>query len=95
MSQGKTTTDHNEIRKWAEQRGGRPCTVAGTAPDHRPGLLRFDFGEKEEKLEEISWDDFFRKFDKEHLAFLYQDKTSDGSMSRFHKFVERSSEKGH
>lgn len=92
MAQGKTTTEHEEIRKWAEERGGRPSTVMGTAPDHKAGLLRFDFGERDEKLEPISWEDFFRKFDKEDLAFLYQDKTSDGSLSRFHKFVARSSQ---
>jgi hypothetical protein len=40
-------------------------------------------------LAEVSWDDFFQKFEKEKLAFLYQDKTKDGSVSRFHKFVQR------
>lgn len=94
MAQGKTTTDHEQIRKWADQRDDRPSTVSGTASDHKAGILRLDFGEQEERLEPISWEEFFRKFDKEHLTFLYQDETSDGSLSRFHKFVEGSG-KGH
>ena len=52
-------------------------------------VLRIDFGEPEESLEEISWDEFFKIFDENNLAFLYQDKTSDGKPSRFNKFVER------
>jgi hypothetical protein len=35
---------------------------------------------------------FFEKFDRENLAFLYQEKTAEGEVSRFHKFVEREPE---
>lgn len=30
MSESRTTTDHDEIRRWAEERGGRPASVRGT-----------------------------------------------------------------
>jgi hypothetical protein len=30
MAGSKITTDHDEIRKWAEERGGRPSTVRST-----------------------------------------------------------------
>jgi hypothetical protein len=30
MAQAKVTTDHDEIRKWAEARGGRPAAVRST-----------------------------------------------------------------
>ena len=53
------------------------------------GVLRIDFGEKEEDFDEISWEDFFKIFDENKLAFLYQDKTKDGETSRFNKFIER------
>jgi len=89
MSKAKTTTDHNTIRKWAEQRGGVPSSVTGTGKKNDAGILRFDFEPKDEELAKISWDDFFKKFDKEKLAFLYQEETEDGSESRFHKFVQR------
>jgi hypothetical protein len=86
MSDAKTTSDHAEIRKWIEERNGRPSRVKGAKEG---GVLRIDFGKPEEALEEISWDDFFRIFDESKLAFLHQDKTADGKVSRFNKFVER------
>jgi hypothetical protein len=89
MSEAKTTTDHGTIRKWAESRGAKPASVEGTGKKDEPGILRLDFEPKDRGLDEIPWDDFFDKFDKEKLAFLYQDKTADGSVSRFHKFVHR------
>jgi hypothetical protein len=87
MSTSDTTTEHDTIRKWVEARGGHPAKVKGRGPG---GILRVDFGEPEDTLEEISWDEFFKVFDDNRLAFLYQDKTSDGKTSRFSKFVERS-----
>jgi hypothetical protein len=89
--ESKTTTDHETIRKWAEARGGKPATVKNTAREGEAGLLRINFpGYKGEgTLEDISWDEFFRKFDEKKLAFLYQDKTSNGEESRFFKLVNR------
>jgi hypothetical protein len=88
-SDTKTTTDHDEIRRWAEQRGARPAQVKGTESGGEPGVLRFDFNEPDEDLEKISWDQFFEKFDEAGLAMVYQDETADGSESRFYKFVNR------
>jgi hypothetical protein len=87
------TTDHDVIREWAEKRGGCPSSVEGTAAEHEAGLLRLDFKPDDEKLEDISWDDFFEKFEEANLAFLYQEHTADGKISRFHKFIDRSSAK--
>jgi hypothetical protein len=89
MSEGHTTTDHEKIKKWAKDRDGVPATVKETEKNGHAGILRIDFGPREKGLEEISWDEFFRKFEEAHLAFLYQDKTKDGEVSRFHKFVAR------
>ena len=85
-----TTIDHDQIRRWAEKRGGMPATVKGTAKKTGPGILRLDFEPKDAELTKVSWEAFFEKFDKEGLAFLYQEKTASGRVSRFHKFVERS-----
>jgi hypothetical protein len=90
MSDSGTTTDHNVIKKWAEERDGHPATVCATEEDGHAGILRIDFGPKEDRLEAIDWDEFFRKFDESDLAFLHQDRTKDGKLSRFHKFVRRS-----
>lgn len=93
MPQGNVTTDHEKIRQWAEERGGQPATVAGTGTkSEHAGILRLDFTPKDDSLDPISWNEFFQKFEESKLAFLYQDRTADGSVSRFHKFVARSGE---
>lgn len=89
MSEANPLTSHDDIRAWAEARGARPSRVKTTADADGGGVLRFDFGDKEEALEEISWDDFFRIFDESDLALLAQEETSGGEMSRFSKFVQR------
>jgi hypothetical protein len=88
MSSGKKTTDHNKIRKWVEERNGHPAIVKETEHDNG-GVLRVDFQEPDEGLEQISWEKFFEIFDSRNLAFLYQDATADGKKSRFNKLVER------
>jgi hypothetical protein len=88
MSDSETTRDHDVIRKWVDRRDGRPATVKDTAQDgEHAGILRIDFGPKEDRLQEIDWDEFFEKFDEADLAFLYQERTADGKLSRFHRFV--------
>lgn len=84
----KRTTDHDTIRQWVEERQGRPAVVESTW-DGNSGLLRIDFGEEDESLAELSWDDFFRIFDESDIEFLYQEETANGETSRFFKFVEK------
>ncbi len=86
-----TTTNHEEIRRWAEERGGRPASVRGTGSSDDVGLLRIDFpgGAGEDQLEPITWEEFFEKFDEKQLAFLYQETTQDGGESRFSKFISQ------
>jgi hypothetical protein len=86
MTTSTTTTDHDTIRRWAEARDGNPALVRGTGED---GVLRIDFNEREDRLDPINWDEFFRVFEQNNLAFLYQEKTADGSTSRFNKLVRR------
>lgn len=90
MSEAKTTIDHETIRQWAEERGGSPSSVSGTGSREEAGILRIDFKPKDEALEGVDWRSFFDKFEEKKLAFLYQDRTADGSISRFHKFIDRS-----
>lgn len=89
MSTARATTDHTTIRKWAEERDGRPARVKAEGASGDSGILRIDFRDPEEDLEEISWDQFFAIFDDNDLAFLHQDKTDDGKTSRFNKFIDR------
>ena len=84
----KRTTSHSAIRRWVEARGGWPATVKATkSRGDAAGLLRIDYPgyTGAGRLERISWDDFFDKFDREKLAFLYQEKPR----SRFSKLVRK------
>ena len=87
MAEAKITTDHDEIREWAEARGGRPAVVRGTE------ILRLEFpnapNADDDDLEEITWDRFFEKFDEADLALLHQEKTADGKKSNFNKLIGR------
>jgi hypothetical protein len=85
-----TTTDHDEIRNWVEKRGGYPAMVAATERNERPGgMLRIDFddpdGSRDVGLHRISWEEFFKVFDNNDLAFLRVDNDD----SRFNKYDER------
>jgi len=92
-ARSKTTTDHDEIRTWAEARGGRPSRVRGTGDEEDPGMLRIDFPgyTGADALEEITWEEWFEKFDESGLALLYQEETAGGQTSRFFKLVSRDS----
>ena len=95
-AEAKTTTDQNEIRQWVEARGGHPARVKGTDSENSAGLLRIDYPgfSGEDTLEEISWEEFFKAFEANGLAFLYQEETKDGEESRFSKLVARESDDG-
>ena len=88
--QSHVTTDHDEIERWVEERNGQPAIVKGTE-SAKSALLRIDYPgySGEETLEPISWEEFFRIFDENNLALLYQEHTADGGISRFSKLVDR------
>src|SRR3954447_22902810 len=94
-STSKTTTDHSEIQRWVEEHDGKPVCVKGTGDDDDPGILRIDFpgGASGDRFEEISWDEWFEKFDESGLAFLYQERKADGEDSTFFKLVNRESQR--
>jgi len=90
---GVMTTDHDEIRRWAEERGARPACVRGTGGRGDTGMLRLDFPgySGSESLQPVSWDEWFEKFDAEGLALLHQERTAGGQKSNFNKLVSRQS----
>ena len=81
------TIDHDEIRKWAEAKGGKPAAVERTHGGGDVGIIRIMFPESEQSdhgsLVEISWDEFFKQFEDSNLALLYDEK------SLFSKIVGR------
>ena len=85
MSQ--VTTDHQQIRQWAEKKGGKPAAVSKTHDENDVGIIRIMFPDaprsEHEGLTEISWDEFFAEFDSRKLALVYDED------SMFSKVVSR------
>jgi|SRR5579871_4920981 len=94
-SSSRSTRDHDEIRRWAEARHAVPCEVRDTERAGSTGILRFEFPDtpdrNDDQLEEISWEEFFEKFDRSNLELLYQEKTADGEPSNFNKLIRSES----
>jgi hypothetical protein len=90
-AKSKVTFDHDEIRRWAEERNAKPASVRGTGGGGDIGMIRLDFPgySGEGSLEQISWEDWFKKFDERNLALLYQETTAGGEKSNFNKIVSR------
>ncbi|MBZ5585305.1 MAG: ferritin-like domain-containing protein [Acidobacteriia bacterium] len=88
---GRPLTDHEEIRRWAEERNARPSCVKRTGGRGDTGMIRLNFPgyTGEESLQDISWDDWFGKFDEKNLALMVQDSTATGERSNFNKLVSR------
>lgn len=87
----RTTTDHDEIRRWAEARGARPACIKGTGGGDDVGMIRLDLPgfSGAESLQEISWDQWFDAFDENGLALVFQEETASGERSNFNKLVSR------
>jgi hypothetical protein len=91
MAEAKTTTDHEQIKEWVEELGGRPARVKGTAEKGSSGVLAIDYPgySGTQTLETISWGEFFRGFEENKLAFLYQDEIESAGVICFSKLVNR------
>ena len=92
-TKSRVLTEHEEIRRWAEERGARPSAVRRTHSDDNTGIIRLDFPgySGANSLEEISWDEWFEDFEDRNLALIVQDGTADGKQSNFNKLVSRES----
>jgi hypothetical protein len=88
--------DHEEIRRWAEDRGAVPTCVRGTGGHGDTGMIRLEFPRfgEEPKLEPITWDEWFEKFDQNDLALMVQEQTASGEKSNFNKLVRRATARG-
>jgi len=57
----------------------------------RSGVLLIEYPgySSTQTLEAISWDEFFKGFEENELAFLYEDEKKAGSKTRFSKLINR------
>src|SRR5580698_4819824 len=93
----RTTTDHDEIRRWASERGAQPATLAcpGAVTYKEqledPGRLHLDVPgfESQKPMQPIGWDEWFRQFEEHKLALLYQEQIPGGEIINFNKIVTR------
>jgi len=92
MAAATITTDHDEIRLWAEERGGYPALTRAQGAKES-SILRIGFPgfSSDGETERISWDEWFRTFDERRLAFLRQEETEDGQVSHFNKLLSQES----
>ena len=93
MAQAKLTTDHDEIRKWAEARGGRPAAVRSTYSKDITGIIRIEFPERQTPRMK-TWSrsrgtNSSKKFDQANLALVYEEETASGEPSYFNKIIGR------
>jgi hemerythrin superfamily protein len=70
------------VQAWAEARKARPATTPG-GDTERPRVLRLDFPDYDDRLEEVSWEAWGSVFEERQLVFLYQETMSSGKQSNF------------
>lgn len=95
-SKWRALVNHEEIRRWARERGAEPSTVRRTEEDDNASIIRLDFPglSVQGLLEEISWDEWFRDFDENDLALIVEDEIANGHSRNFYKLVARESLEG-
>ena len=81
MSKQNTLTDHDAIKKWADNYDATPSVVQ--TDDGQSGILRFDMDGDNDDLEKVTWEHFFNLFEENKLALITADD------SNFNKFVSR------
>jgi hypothetical protein len=89
-SDARIMVDHDEIRRWVEDHGGRPVRArpAGTVAD---GVPQIDFlrGRGDRSLEPVDWQEWFRMFDDFGLALLLRDGDDERGDRALVEFVRR------
>ena len=93
----KTTTSHVVIRGWAESHGGKPALIVDPNRLDREVGLRIDFpGKTDEALlsqahqnKDASWDEFFKVFEEQQLAFDYLDEPGETDLPDAYRFIKR------
>jgi hypothetical protein len=87
--EGKVTTDKKAIKEWVEERKGWPAVQIRANENGKEKILWVGFpgANTQKNLKEITWEEFFEKFDQEQLTFLYQDASLNGEPSQFFYFL--------
>lgn len=82
----RATTDHREIRRWMESLGASPAVIEpGATADIWIELP----GSRADGTRDVSWSEFFERFEQGKLALVYQERSARGRKSGFHRLVKR------
>lgn len=83
--QSMVTRSHDVITSWVLERNAVPATIPGTWHDNHAGVLRFDFPDfgSNERLEHVTWDEWFDAFDERELVMIFQEQMENGRQSNF------------
>jgi hypothetical protein len=68
------TTDHDEIKHWAEKHRAVPAEILPPHLNHEPAVLRMmlpQIAADHKDIRVLAWDEFFAKFDLLGLSFVY------------------------
>ena len=89
--ESKITTDHEEIRRWLESRGGVPVEVMDNPTGTNEGYLQVEFPgyDRGESARKIDWQTFFQRFEERNLAFQYQDENPRGGETHNFRLIDR------
>ncbi|RPI32584.1 MAG: hypothetical protein EHM70_08600 [Chloroflexota bacterium] len=89
FAQGKITTDRNVIKMWVNARGGWPAIIRKfTSAGVEMALsIVFPGSETDETIHRLTWEEFFEKFEQQHLVFIYEDKDNYHQLSLSFAFV--------
>jgi hypothetical protein len=80
----RVTSDHREIRRWAERHGGRPAVQKRLgSPNKLPRIGIFFDRTDEAAKHETTWDNFLDVMEESNLSLIYEDD------SNWFKFVNR------
>lgn len=77
------TIEHASIIEWTQTRGGHP---AMQRPAVQAPLPVIAFSNEDG---EVSWEEWISVFDHDEWAFIYQDRTPEGELSRIWKIIPR------
>lgn len=81
----EATSDVEQIRRWTNEHDAVPVRRSGTG-DHGLALVRER--DVDSDMEELSWDEFGREMEKNHLAFLYIEGETAGDHA-FYDLIDR------
>ena len=87
------TTNHSEIRLWAEANHASPAVIKPYVFDSEPAVLRFLFGQSKLETPEVRpilWDDFFAHFDLMGLSLVYETEADQDACCRY-EFLQQES----